>query len=109
MYILYLEISSLGFHWAIQKCHDQNFSTKSYGEQNTTAKSLFLPISFFLYFDSNYNFDHGEREEEKKGNDQKAEKGGLHCMLGKAVMQNSACWRNCHRNQGQYGNCGIQH
>jgi hypothetical protein len=29
------------------------------------------------------NFDHGEREEEKSGNDQKAQERGVYGMLGK--------------------------
>jgi hypothetical protein len=32
MHISYLEIFSLDVHCTIQKSHDQNFSTKSYGE-----------------------------------------------------------------------------
>ena len=55
---------------------------------------LFLSISLYLYFNSIYNFDHGEREEEKSGNDRKAEKGGVYGMLGKGVARNFGVWSN---------------
>jgi hypothetical protein len=70
------------------------YSKKSYGERDITVNSLFLPISFFVYFDSIYNFDNGEREEKQSGNVQTAKKGGLHSVLGEGVTWNSGVWNN---------------
>jgi hypothetical protein len=74
MYILYLEITSLGVVWAIQKCRQLCLLQKDYGERNTFAKSPFTTITLSLLLMEVNNFDNGEREEKMSGNDQKAQK-----------------------------------